>query len=283
MNRRTWKLRTWKPLAVRLVGAALLFGGVTAAVVARGVAAPAKLTLTWHGQACFVLQSPSGTRVVMDPIPGEIGYTPPGDIAADAITISHEHQDHNNVALVKGKPKILRGLTEDKKGWTSVKAKVKDVSIRSVGVYHDPNQGKDRGLNAVFVFEAAGQRIAHLGDLGHELTDQQLKEIGPVDVVLVPVGGTYTIDAAGATRVIEQLRPSTIVIPMHYKTDVLKIPLATVDAFLAGKATVRRETGNVLELGPGRGSAKGKGKAKGKSKDEAGAAGGPEIVVLNYK
>src|SRR5688500_4127496 len=135
-------------LTLRLLAAVLLFGGVTAAVIARGVAAPARLTLTWHGQACFVLQSPAGTRVVMDPIPGTIGYTPPTDIAADAVTISHEHADHNNVTLVKGQPQILRGLTEDKKGWTGAKAKVKDVAIRSVGAYHDTTQGQERGLNS---------------------------------------------------------------------------------------------------------------------------------------
>ena len=105
----------------------------------------------------------------------------------------------------------------------------------------------------MFVFETGGLKIAHLGDLGHLLTDEQLKEIGPVDVVLIPVGGFFTIDAAQATKVVEQLKPRTIVVPMHYKTDVLVIKeLAPVDAFLQGKAKVRRETGNVLSLAPGK-------------------------------
>jgi L-ascorbate metabolism protein UlaG (beta-lactamase superfamily) len=156
----------------------------------------------------------------MDPIPGAIGYTPPANLKADAVTVSHEHGDHNNVALVsgvKGDPKILRGLSPDKKNWVKTEEKIKDVAIRSVGVYHDDQQGKLRGLNSVFVFETGGMRIAHLGDLGHLLTDAHLQQIGPVDVVLVPVGGVFTIDAAQASKVIEQLKPRTIVVPMHYR------------------------------------------------------------------
>jgi L-ascorbate metabolism protein UlaG (beta-lactamase superfamily) len=132
------------------------------------------------------------------------------------------------------------------------------------------------------VFETGGTRIAHLGDLGHLLTDEQLKAIGPVDVVLIPVGGFFTIDAAQATRVIDQLKPRTIVVPMHYKTDVLVIKeLAPVDAFLQGKAHVRRETGNTLALAPGKGAGKGRGKGSGKGHGQPDEA--PEIVVLNYK
>jgi L-ascorbate metabolism protein UlaG (beta-lactamase superfamily) len=274
-------LRFLRSLRVHALGALLGLGVLAAAAIAAPGGTPGKpagkgaagTSLTWFGQSCFLLQTKAGTRVVMDPIPAAIGYTPPTDLKADVVTVSHEHPDHNNVALVGGAgkqaaPKILRGLTEDKKDWVKVKERVKDVQIRSVGVFHDDQQGKQRGLNTVFVFETGGLKIAHLGDLGHLLTDAQLKEIGPVDVVLIPVGGFFTIDAAQATRVLEQLKPRTIVVPMHYKTDVLVIKeLAPVDAFLQGKATVRRETGNVLSLAPGK---------KGKP-------GEPEIVVLNYK
>ena len=133
----------------------------------------------------------------MDPIPKGIGYELPQGCKADIVTISHEHPDHNNVGFVTGnKPRVIRGLTADKKGWTRVDEKVKDVSIRSVGVYHDDERGAERGLDTVFIFEAGGVRIAHLGDLGHVLTDEQLAAIGAVDVLLVPVGGTFTIDGA---------------------------------------------------------------------------------------
>jgi L-ascorbate metabolism protein UlaG (beta-lactamase superfamily) len=243
--------------------------GLAAAVavpvlVARAAAPVAKLT--WYGQSCFLLETSTGTRVVMDPIPANIGYTPPADLKADVVTVSHEHGDHNNVALVQGKPKILRGLTADKKGWVKIDEKVKDVAIRSVGVYHDEEKGAKRGLNTVFLFEVGGVRIAHLGDLGHLLTDQQLSAIGSVDVVMIPVGGFFTIDASQATRVLDQLRPRLIVIPMHYKTDVLTIKeLATVDAFLAGKPNVRREKSNTISI--------------------TGVKARPstEVVVMNYK
>lgn len=229
-------------------------------------AAPPVAKLTWYGQACFLLETAAGTRVVMDPIPGSIGYTPPADLKGDVVTVSHEHGDHNNIALVQGKPKILRGLTADKKGWVKIDEKVKDVAIRSVGVYHDEEKGAKRGLNTVFLYEVGGVRIAHLGDLGHQLTDQQLSAIGSVDVVMIPVGGFFTIDAGQATRVLDQLRPRLIVIPMHYKTDVLTIKeLATVDAFLAGKPNVRREKTNTISI--------------------TGVKARPstEVVVMNYK
>jgi L-ascorbate metabolism protein UlaG (beta-lactamase superfamily) len=230
-------------LALGLAAAVL----VPAAAVVRAAAPVAKLT--WYGQSCFLLETATGTRVVMDPIPAGLGYTLPADLKGDVVTVSHEHGDHNNIALVQGKPRILRGLTPDKKGWVKIDEKVKDVSIRSVGVYHDEDKGAKRGLNTVFLFEVGGVRIAHLGDLGHLLTDQQLSAIGSVDVVMIPVGGFFTIDAAQATRVIDQLRPRLIVIPMHYKTAVLTIKeLATVDAFLAGKPNVRREKGNTIAI-----------------------------------
>jgi L-ascorbate metabolism protein UlaG (beta-lactamase superfamily) len=232
------------------------------------MAAPAPVVgkLSWLGQSCFVLETAAGTRVVMDPIPKGLGYQLPLGLKADAITISHEHPDHNNVALLANKPRVLRGLTADKKGWARIDEKVKEVAIRSVGVYHDDDRGASRGLNTVFVFEVSGLRIAHLGDLGHLLTDEQLSAIGSVDVALVPVGGFYTIDARQATRVIDQLHPRLLVIPMHYKTDVSTIKeLAGADEFLAGKSNVRREPTNTLTL------------------TTVKARAATEIVVLQYK
>jgi L-ascorbate metabolism protein UlaG (beta-lactamase superfamily) len=222
--------------------------------------------LTWYGQSCFLLESATGTRILMDPIPTNIGYLPPADLHANAVTISHEHPDHNNVGLLQGKPRILRGLTADKKGWVKVDEKIKDISVRSVGVYHDTKRGAELGLNTVFIFETGGVRIAHLGDLGHALTDEQISAIGSVDVVLVPVGGTWTIDAQEATHVVDQIRPRLVVIPTHYKTDVVTIKeLAPVDAFLAGRPNVRREKTNRVAITGLR------------YKPSA------EVVVLNYK
>ena len=228
-------------------------------------AAPAG-KLTWYGQACFLLETAAGTRILMDPFTKGIGYEIPQGFKADIVTISHEHPDHNNVAFVAGKPRVIRGLTADKKGWTRVDEKVKDVSIRNVGVYHDDQRGATRGLNTVFIFEVGGVRIAHLGDLGHVLNDAQLAAIGAVDVLLIPVGGTFTIDGLKATRVIEQLRPRIMVIPMHYKTDASTIKeLESAALFLDGKQNVRKETSNTIALSPMK------------------ARPAAEIVVLRYR
>ena len=222
------------------------------AVPAHAMAAPPAGRLTWFGQACFLLETAAGTRILMDPISKGIGYEIPQGFRADIVTISHEHSDHNNVAFVTAnKPRVIRGLTADKKGWTRIDEKLKDVSIRSVGVYHDEERGATRGLDTVFIFETGGVRIAHLGDLGHVLTKDQLAAIGAVDVLLVPVGGKFTIDGLMATRVVEQLRPRIMVIPMHYKTDASTIKeLETPAPFLEGKTNVRRETTNTIALSP---------------------------------
>jgi len=246
-------------LRVALLALLLALPGVARA------AAPAG-QLTWFGQSCFLLETAGGTRILMDPYPKGIGYEVPQGFKADVVTISHEHYDHNNVAFVNGKARVIRGLTADKKGWTRVDEKLKDVSIRSVGVYHDDQRGAARGLNTVFIFEVGGVRIAHLGDLGHVLNDDQLAAIGAVDVLLVPVGGKFTIDALKATHVIEQLRPRIMVIPMHYKTDASTIKeRAPLALFLEGKSNVRKETTNTIALSPMK------------------ARPAAEIVVLPYK
>ena len=232
-------------LAAALLAAALL------AVSGHATAAPPAGKLTWYGQACFLLETAGGTRIVMDPIPKGLGYELPQGLKADIVTISHEHFDHNNVAFVTGKPRVLRGLTADKKGWARIDEKLKDVSIRTVGVYHDEERGGKRGLDTVFIFEVGGVRIAHMGDLGHVLTDEQLARIGAVDVLLIPVGGTFTVDAPKATRVVEQMRPRLMVVPMHYKTDAVTIKeLEPVANFLDRKPNVRRETTNTIALSP---------------------------------
>jgi len=214
-------------------------------------APPSAPRLQWFGQSCFLLESPGGTRVLMDPLSASVGFPMPENLEADVVTVSHEHPDHNNLALVGGKPKLIRGLTTDKKGWMKIDEKFRDVSIRSLGVYHDEKLGKDRGLNTIFIFETGGLRIAHMGDLGHTLDDKQLSALGAVDVVLIPVGGHFTIDAAQAARVVEQVRPRLIVIPMHYSTRISTIKeLATVERFLEGRTHVRRVSGNSLVINP---------------------------------
>lgn len=236
-----------RPFRRILLGTSLI-ALLTAASVAHAASRPVAY-LTWYGQSCFMLESASGTRIVMDPLAANMGYLPPADLHADAVTISHDHPDHTNLALLQGKPRVIRGITADKKGWVKIVDKVKDITVRSVGVYHDQKHGADLGLDTVFIFETGGVRIAHLGDLGHALTDQQISAIGSVDVVLVPVGGGSTVDAQLATYVVDQIRPRLMVIPMHFKTEALTSKdLAPVDAFLAGRPNVRREKSNRIAI-----------------------------------
>jgi L-ascorbate metabolism protein UlaG (beta-lactamase superfamily) len=195
------------------------------------------LGLRWFGQSMFLMTSPGGTTLALDPFNG-IGYTLPPPLDADLTTVTHEHTDHNNGAL--GGSNVIRGLTAD--GWNDVDQTTGDVRVRSIRSYHDATEGKDRGRNAIFVYEAGGVRIVHLGDLGHQLDDGHVAAIGgPVDVLMVPVGGVFTIDAAGATDVVARLSPK-LVFPMHYKTPKLNTPLQTADGFLQGKTVQRTGT-----------------------------------------
>ena len=149
---------------------------------------------------------------------------------ADVVTVSHGHFDHNAHHLVPGKHEVV-----DKVGTHTAAG----LTFTGVASYHDESKGSTRGENVIFCFEADGVRVCHVGDLGHMLTAEQASACGKVDVLLVPVGGTYTVDAAGAARVAEQLK-ARIVVPMHYKLPGMSLPIADVEGFLAGKSNVRR-------------------------------------------
>lgn len=224
------------------------------------VPAPRGIEITWHGQSCFLMRTPGDTTVLMDPVAYEIGYAPP-TVKADLVTISHEHPDHNNLKMVEvagvaaGGASVIRGLT-DTRDWADIDASVGDVHVSTVRSFHDEVGGKKRGKNAIFVFDVAGARIAHLGDLGHVLEKDQLQKLGKIDVLMIPVGGHYTIDAAEAERVVAQVKPRFVIFPMHYKTEKLKIEeLSGPEAFLKGKKNVVRVNGNTYTLeAPARGA-----------------------------
>ncbi|MBU7004802.1 MAG: MBL fold metallo-hydrolase, partial [Theionarchaea archaeon] len=198
--------------------------------------------LEWLGHSAFLVTSSRGTRILLDPPRTGMGYDMAPIRGVDAVLVSHEHSDHNNIELAEGDPVVLRGLSPD--GWNAVDQEVKDVRVFSISpaspVYHDDQQGAVRGRNTIFVLEVDGLRIAHLGDLGHVLSQQMVQSIGDLDVLLVPVGGNYTLDAGMATEVVEELRPRAI-IPMHYKTSVMREdwPGSGVEPFLEDKRVVR--------------------------------------------
>lgn len=222
--------------------------------------ATGQLEIAWHGQSFFTITTPKGTRIAIDPhaIP-EYGRL--RGIQADIILISHNHNDHTQVGVIENaKDKDVRIITGLKSGglkadWNSVDETIKDVHIHSVGVYHDDMQGMRYGKNTIFVIEADGWRIAHLGDLGHLLTPPQLKKIGKIDVLMIPVGGIYTINGTEAKEVVAQIKPKEYIFPMHCGTkiyDKLLPPTEFLEDQDRAKVTSSRDNRLVLNRDPDR-------------------------------
>ena len=189
------------------------------------------MTITWLGHSCFVLES-GGFRALLDPYKGVRGY-PDVTAEVDAVYCSHTHFDHAYTA-----------------GVTIAAGKADPFAVKEVPTFHDDQNGTLRGANTVHVLSAEGLAVVHLGDLGHQLTERQAAAIGPCDVLLLPVGGTYTIDAQTAKEVAEQLAPR-IIIPMHYRQGEKGfLELDTVDAFLSlfPRETIRRDPASRLEV-----------------------------------
>ncbi|MGE5486149.1 MAG: MBL fold metallo-hydrolase [Ignavibacteriales bacterium] len=195
------------------------------------------MKIRWLGHACFLITSSKGTRILTDPFDETVGYAIP-TAEADYVTVSHGHFDHSGTNLVKGRPRVIRDVGAHQLG---------DVAAHGIQTFHDDVQGQKRGKNTVFVLEVDGVRVCHLGDLGHIPTQDQISAIGRVDVLLIPVGGAYTIDSAGAARVTELLAPK-VVIPMHFKTDALSFPIEPVDPFLKKVGGGTRTGGATLEI-----------------------------------
>ncbi|MEE8260987.1 MAG: MBL fold metallo-hydrolase, partial [Gammaproteobacteria bacterium] len=145
------------------------------------------LTLRWFGHAFFVVTSSDGVRVAMDPF-GDIGYSVP-EVAANVVTVSHEHGDHNVAERLAGPTAILRGLKPGGADWNPISYDLRDVRITALPAYHDSAEGRKLGLNAIFIVETGGLRLAHLSDIGHTLSEATLEAMGRIDILLVPVGG----------------------------------------------------------------------------------------------
>jgi len=198
-----------------------------------------EVTIKWLGHAHFLISN-NKVKIALDPFDNSVGY-PMLDISADILLMSHGHFDHSNASAVKDNPTQFTGYG---------KKSAKGIGFMGVKTYHDDQQGKSgRGENTVFVWEMEGIRFAHCGDLGHLLTEQNLKEIGAVDVVMIPVGGFYTIGSKVAAQNIEKLKPK-VVIPMHFKQPFMgaNFPIDKVDVFLQGKKNVQKVGKNTLVL-----------------------------------
>ena len=199
------------------------------------------MKIKWLGHACFLITSRDGMRIITDPyaVGGGIKYAPVTE-AADVVTVSHDHGDHSNVSSVQGRPEVVKG---------SGAKTARGIQFRGIATYHDAARGQQRGSNTVFCFTVDDIRLCHLGDLGHKLDPGQVNEIGAVNMLFVPVGGFYTIDATVANQTIEQLKPR-VVIPMHFRTPRCDYPIADVEDFLAGRKNVRRAEGSEVEFEP---------------------------------
>lgn len=190
--------------------------------------------ITWFGHSMFLLEF-AETKVLIDPY-SDIGYPLPiRPIYCDICIVSHKHLDHSNLNLAGGPYALL-----NEEGRSSVRG----VNFNLIKSYHDRKKGADRGENLVSVFEFDNVRFAHAGDIG-AFDEELIKKIGRIDVLMVPVGGCYTIDAYEAWELIRYLNPK-IIIPMHYKTDRLekKNPIDPIDKFISGRT-------NIVEISSG--------------------------------
>ena len=216
------------------------------------------MKIKWYGHAAFKITTDGGVRVIIDPYQsgafgGALSY---GKITeeTDIVLTSHDHDDHNYTKDIKGTFKHF-----NKEGVY----KEKGLTIEAFPCYHDPSEGKERGNNLVFMIEADGLRLAHMGDLGHTLAQETVKKMGRVDIVLLPVGGFYTIDSDEAGMVMNDIKPK-FTIPMHYKTPKCEFPIAGIEAFTAGKKGIKMVNAYEIEV----------------NKDNLPKE--PEIIVMHY-
>lgn len=170
------------------------------------------MNIKWYGHSSFLLTAGNGLRIFTDPCDPDTGYTL-HDIEADIVTMSHQHSDHNYLKAILGTPVVLReaGVFERD-----------GIHITGIPSFHDEVEGKKRGSNLIFLFELDGLRIAHLGDIGVLPSDQTFAALGKLDVLLCPVGGTYTIDPPIACEIANRTC-TRVFIPMHYQTAQLKL------------------------------------------------------------
>ncbi|MCY6484985.1 MBL fold metallo-hydrolase [Clostridium aestuarii] len=195
------------------------------------------MEITWLGHASFLIEDSKGRKILTDPYDNSIGYKI-FEGKADVVTISHHHFDHDYIKNIKGNPEIL-----DKVGLFYAC----DIPIEGIPSYHDHSKGTKRGENIIFVLEIDGYKICHLGDLGHELSVEDINKIGDIDVLLIPIGGIYTIDAKEASIVSNAIN-SHIIIPMHYKVPSLSFDLNKIEDFIETMENTERLNSSTLKI-----------------------------------
>ncbi|MGH7831450.1 MAG: MBL fold metallo-hydrolase [Candidatus Binatia bacterium] len=210
---------------------------VARGLVARAYAAEPDAVIQYFGHNFFQITTRKGTKIVTDPLVPGMHPTP--YVAPHVVTVGREHPNHNYVDLAHGNPIIMRGLAHHGAEWNPISTNVRDVHIYNVPIYQHGIEGALKG--AAFIFDLGPLCIAHLGDLSHTLNAAQIKQIGRVDIALIPIGGIFTMSARVAREVLQQIRPK-IAIPMHYRDNPYILA-----PFVDGLPT-RRPEGNTLAV-----------------------------------
>jgi L-ascorbate metabolism protein UlaG (beta-lactamase superfamily) len=179
------------------------------------------MEITWYGQSCFRLRS-KGLAVITDPYNPEIGLKVPR-MSATIITVSHDHADHNHIAAVKSGAFVISGPGE---------YEIQGIFVLGIATFHDAKDGQESGRNTAYRIEFEDLSICHLGDLGHIPNQEQIELLTGADILLVPVGGHSTLNAAMAAEVVNLLEPR-IVIPMHFKIPGIETALDSPKRFLS--------------------------------------------------
>jgi len=177
------------------------------------------------GHSCFEIKNKSIT-IITDPFSDEIGFKMP-KLKANIVTVSHDHFDHNNIEAVSSAKEDKKVFAVNNPGGYEVEG----ILIEGISTFHDDKNGALRGLNNVYDIKMDGATLCHMGDLGSDLTEEQVEELDGVDILFVPVGGKYTLDSEHAAKIVNKIEPR-VVIPMHYKVEGLKIDLDSVDKFI---------------------------------------------------
>ena len=178
------------------------------------------MKIQWLGHSCFNINE-NGLTIVTDPFNNYIGYNMPKQ-NADIVTVSHSHKDHSAIENIINNPKIISKMGS---------YDINGVKIDTINTYHDNKKGLLRGNNIIFIYDFNGIRVCHMGDIGEDFDPSIIKNINNIDILLIPVGGVYTIDYKMAKKYVDEIKPK-VVIPMHYKTDKLTFDLDKVDKFL---------------------------------------------------
>lgn len=201
------------------------------------------MNIQYYGHSCFkITTKPEGRgaediTLFIDPFDKSIGLKPPQG-QADIVLSTHDHYDHSNISALKGEPVVIN---------TPGEFAAKGINIIGLDTFHDKSEGAQRGKNTVFVIESEEMRICHMGDLGAEPTPEQLDEIGEIDVLMIPVGGTVTLDGKEATKLVHKIEPKTV-IPMHYKMKGLQLDLADEKEFCSEMGNCPKQTINKITL-----------------------------------